>query len=85
MTGRIFGNAWPIRPAIRSKNYKGESVSNWHPVDWIVCGLLIIFGGAILLAAMIDVKDTGLAERILAGIMGVISAYVGAKIGSQHD
>ncbi len=45
----------------------------------------MIFGGSILLAAMIDVKDTGLAERILAGIMGVISAYVGAKIGSQHD
>lgn len=60
-------------------------MSKWQPVDWIVGGLLIIFGGSILLAAMIDVKDTGLAERILAGIMGVISAYVGAKIGARHD
>jgi len=60
-------------------------VTDWKPVDWIVGGLLVIFGGSILLASVIDVKDTGLAERILAGIMGVISAYVGAKIGARQD
>lgn len=67
------------------KNCKGEIVTNWKPVDWIVGGLLVIFGASIMLAAVIDVKDTGLAERILAGIIGVISAYVGAKIGAKPD
>lgn len=60
-------------------------MTNWKPVDWIVGGLLVIFGASIMLAAVIDVKDTGLAERILAGIIGVISAYVGAKIGAKPD
>ena len=60
-------------------------MSNWNPVDYIVGGLLVVFGGAILLAAVIDVKDTGVAERVLAAIMGVISAYVGARIGAKHD
>lgn len=60
-------------------------MSNWQPVDWIIGGLLIVFGMSIVLGAMIDVKDTGVAERILAGIMGVISAYVGAKIGANQD
>lgn len=60
-------------------------MSKWNPVDYIVGGLLVVFGCAILLAAVIDVKDTGVAERVLAAIMGVISAYVGAKIGAKQD
>ncbi len=60
-------------------------MSNWQPVDWIVGGLLIVYGSGILLAAVIDVKDTGVAERVLAGMIGIISAYVGARIGSNKE
>lgn len=60
-------------------------MNKWQPVDWIVGGLLIVYGSGILLAAVIDVKDTGVAERVLAGMIGIISAYVGARIGSNKE
>jgi hypothetical protein len=60
-------------------------VNKWQPVDWIVGGLLIVYGSGILLAAVIDVQDTGVAERVLAGMIGIISAYVGARIGSNAE
>lgn len=58
---------------------------NWQPVDIIVGALLVIYGTGICLAAVIDVKDTGVAERVLAGMIGIISAYVGARIGSSTN
>ncbi len=60
-------------------------MNRWEPVDIIVSGLLIVYGTGICLAAMIDVKDTGVAERVLAGMIGIISAYVGARIGRNKE
>lgn len=60
-------------------------MKNWDPVDCIVGGLLTVYGISILLSAVIDVKDTGVAERVLAGMIGIISAYVGARIGSNKE
>lgn len=58
---------------------------NWQPVDVIVGGLLVVYGTGICLSALITVKDTGVAERVLAGMIGIISAYVGARIGSSGN
>lgn len=60
-------------------------MNNWHPVDCIVGGLLIVYATGICLSAAVDVKDPGTAERVLAGMIGIISAYVGAKIGANQD
>ena len=60
-------------------------MNKWQPVDWIVGGLLIVYGSGNLLAAAIDVQDTGVAERVLAGMIDIISAYVGARIGSNAE
>jgi len=60
-------------------------MKNWHPVDYIVAGLLVVYGTGICLSAAVDVADPGTAERVLAGMIGIISAYVGARIGSTKD
>lgn len=60
-------------------------MNKWQPVDCIVGGLLIVYGSGIVIAAAIDVKDTGVAERVLAGMIGIISAYVGARIGRNKE
>ncbi len=60
-------------------------MKRWEPVDVIVSGLLIVYGTGICMTAVVDVKDTGVAERVLAGMIGIISAYVGARIGSKND
>ncbi len=60
-------------------------MKRWEPVDVIVGALLVVYGTGICLSAVITVKDTGVAERVLAGMIGIISAYVGARIGSKGE